>query len=104
MRTFDVVDGEPLRSPNGQSSLAGQDSGPDVWPTPKEPTAVARRFVANSFSYCEVPTLRHWRGGFYQWQRSHWRKVEDRKISAHIYDELEHAKFVNNKGETEPWR
>src|SRR6516165_5039834 len=54
-------------------------------PSPNMPMAVARLFVAERCLDDGVLTLHHWRGGWWQWRRSHWAEVEDREVRSLLY-------------------
>jgi putative DNA primase/helicase len=83
------------------TALTGTET--QVLPPPSEPMAVARKFVAER---CTGPdcalTLRHWRGGWWEWQTAHWAEIEPRAIRAAAYGFTEHA--VHQAGEdVKPW-
>jgi putative DNA primase/helicase len=63
---------------------------------------VARVLSKNMYVHDEGPTLRHWRGGWWQWQSAHWVEVEHRAIAAVAYRFTEHAEYEND-GKTETW-
>jgi putative DNA primase/helicase len=68
-------------------------------PSPREPVAVARAFLANGWTNPEgVLLLRHWRGGFWAWQRSHWREYEPRAVRGLLYDFTEDATYLTAAG------
>lgn len=86
---------------------AEQDNGgAGLVPNPGHPMAVARELLP-AWTYEGLPTLRHWRGTWMRWQRTHWAEVDAAEVRAFAYKELEHAEFeaVTPKGETEmrPW-
>jgi putative DNA primase/helicase len=63
-------------------------------PPPGAPMKVARRFVADRYTHVTGRlVLRHWRGGWWHWQTSHWAEVEDRAILAAAYAHTEHADY-----------
>jgi len=74
-------------------------------PPPSVPMDVARAFAAMEFLHPDgQPTLRHWRGGWWDWQRSRYVEIESRAVRARAYEFTEHARFerTNKKsGETE---
>jgi len=61
--------------------------GPKLWPTitPETPLNTARKLIHCEFSHEGAPTLKFWRGEFYRWSGSHWRKADDTDISARVY-------------------
>lgn len=65
-----------------------------VLPPPAEPMAVARAFVASRYTH-ESGTLllRHWRGGWWSWQRTHWAEVEHGAVREAAYRFTENAQF-----------
>jgi putative DNA primase/helicase len=76
----------------------------NVLPSPSQPMAVARAFVAREH-YTEAGelTLRYWRGAWWRWRRSHWREAEPREIRSELYAFTEHSVYTNDKGNTAPW-
>jgi putative DNA primase/helicase len=64
---------------------------------------VARCFVAG---HCTDDggslTLRHWRGGWWAWQGSHWLEVENRTVRGLLYNFTEHAVYFTDDG-VAPW-
>ncbi len=93
------VDEKPIRRRN-DGPPSGDDL--DLLPSPSVPMAVARAFIENRI--CDgVPTLRHWRGGWWEWQQSHWREIEYRTVRATLYEFTEGAFYANDDGETKPW-
>jgi putative DNA primase/helicase len=70
-----------------------------VLPSPREPVAVARAFLANGWTTPEgVLLLRHWRGGFWSWQKSCWREYEPRAVRGLLYDFTEDATYLTADG------
>jgi hypothetical protein len=67
-------------------------------PPPTAPLAVARAMLADHYTLESVPTLRHWRGGWHEWQGSSWAEVERATLASVAYAYTEHA--VYNKGDT----
>jgi len=49
-----------------------------------------------------TPTLRHWRGGWWRWQQSHWEEVEQRAVRNAAYKFCEHAVY-EKKESIEQW-
>lgn len=74
----------------------------DVLPSPAAPMAVARRFLEEHHTHGDGPTLRHWRGGWWEWKKSHWREVEYRAIRATLYAFTEEACYIED-GEEKSW-
>src|SRR5690348_742968 len=109
---FHVVSDAPQvgRMLENDELYGGNGDGPtfvsasNEWPSPRDPMAVARRLVSDCWSFGTVPTLRCWRRGFYEWQTTHWRQVEDRRVSSRVSQLLEHAVYVDDKGNEVPWR
>ena len=48
------------------------------------------------------PTLRHWRGGWWEWRTSHWVEVEQRAALSAAYEFTEHA-FYEGPKDIVPW-
>jgi putative DNA primase/helicase len=90
----------------------GQRSGRDdvqssgqplrVLPSPFVPMAVARVFVSEHCLRDGLRTLRYWRGGWWQWQSSHWQEIEDRGIRSALYHFAENALYRSGS-KLEPW-
>ena len=78
-----------------------------VLPPPTAPMQVARKLAEERYTHpSEVPILRHWRGGWWQWRTSHWAEVEYRAVRAAAYDFTEHATYLKatKEGpEITPW-
>jgi putative DNA primase/helicase len=64
---------------------------------------VARRFVADRYTQKGCLTLRHWRGGWWEWRGSKWAEVDNRGTRAYLYRFAEHATYLDDKGESKPW-
>ena len=71
-------------------------------PPPSVPMDVAREYVADKLTHPDGVTLRHWRGGWWEWQGSRWQEIEDRAMSARAYHFTEHA-FFEHDGKPMPW-
>jgi putative DNA primase/helicase len=69
------------------------------------PPCAPQRFDGERFKALGdgVSTLRHWRGGWWEWQRSHWREIEHRTVRAALYEFTDQASYENDKGETKGW-
>ena len=64
-----------VRRRNGLPARRGKRAGAGegaLLPPPSVPMAVARVFVAKRCTHEDILTLRHWRGGFWRWETSHW--------------------------------
>jgi putative DNA primase/helicase len=77
-------------------------------PPPTVPMDVARVLARERFTHAsDCPTLRHWRGGWWQWRTSRWDEVDYRATRAEAYRFTERATYMstNSKGEDElkPW-
>lgn len=66
-------------------------------PSPNTPMAVARLFLDDECMHEGSPTLRHWHGGWWQWQRSHWIELEDRAVRSLLYGFTEDAIYWSDK-------
>ncbi|MFD0657189.1 DNA primase family protein [Thermocatellispora tengchongensis] len=71
-------------------------------PAPTDPMAVAR-YLAPAWHEDDALTLRHWRGSWMRWQRTHWRELDAQEVRASLYTLLEHATYIHisKKGERE---
>lgn len=72
-----------------------------VLPPPSAPMNVARELVAERYLHLDVMTLRHWRGGWWEWRGPKWVEVEQRAMSAAAYKFTENALY--GKKTPEPW-
>jgi putative DNA primase/helicase len=67
-------------------------------PPPTEAMKVARVLARECCQLDDgTPTLRHWRGGWWQWRRSHWVELEHRAVRAAAYAFTETAFYVREK-------
>ena len=80
----------------------GNGSAHQLLPAPQVPMAVARMFVAERCTHDGTPTLRYWRGGWWQWQRSRWCEFEDRAVRSLLYAFTECALYDGDKDYL-PW-
>ena len=85
----DALDAEPLR----QDALRI----PQSLPSPSMPMDVARVFVEQACSTDGLLTLRHWRGGWWDWRTSHWVEAEDRAVRSLLYRFTEKAVYPGGK-------
>jgi putative DNA primase/helicase len=70
------------------------NSGERLLPSPSDPLAVAREFIQEHFTPNGVLTLHYWRSGWWEWQTSHWKEIDDRAIRAKLYSYTEHALYI----------
>src|SRR5215204_1861991 len=92
---------EEISSENVSST--GNGIVPMFLPAPNRPMDVARQFTATRYTHTStVPVLRHWRGGWWLWQQSHWTEIERSAARADAYGYTEHALYENGD-ELEPW-
>lgn len=84
-------------------------NAPRELPPPADPMAVAREFVAASYTCADGElALRHWRGGWWSWQTSRWVEIENRAVEGDSYRFTEHAAFWQwserkQTDELKPW-
>jgi putative DNA primase/helicase len=73
-------------------------------PAPSEPMAVART-MQRHWQLDGHFTLRHWRGGWMRWQKTHWVEADDREVRADMYRRTEHAQYLagGKAPESKPW-
>ena len=81
-----------------------EDGGADgeEFPPPSNPMAVARQLLL-AWQHDGQFILRHWRGSWMSWRRSHWAELDDREVRSLAYQRLEHAAYIHitPKGEAE---
>ncbi len=65
-------------------------------PSPGEPMAVARRLVASHYRSGQRLRLHRWRGGWWQWQTTHWSEIDEASVRAQMYALTEHATWVDH--------
>jgi putative DNA primase/helicase len=80
----------------------GGSTGVKLLPPPSQPMQVARAFVAERCNHDGTLTLRHWRGGWWCWRKTHWAEVEDRIIRGLLYHFTENALYIADKAPV-PW-
>jgi putative DNA primase/helicase len=72
-------------------------------PPPTEPMKVARVLDGERYQPADdTPTLRHWRGGWWRWEMTHWAEVEQRAVRAEVYAATEDAFYPDGDG-AKPW-
>lgn len=64
---------------------------------------VARKIIEDHQDPNGELILRHWRGGWMQWQTTHWVEAEDRAVWSWTYQRLEHAEYEDARGDVKPW-
>lgn len=69
---------------------------------PSEPVAVARELAAAKFTVDEMPTLRRWRGGWWQWSGTHWCEVEKLDVEQVAYEFTADAIYID-ADKMKPW-
>ena len=70
------------------------EDGAALLPPPSAPMEVARELVEASYTAREdLLTLRHWRGGWWEWRTARWVEVEQRAMAAAAYRFTEHAVY-----------
>jgi hypothetical protein len=89
------------RQPNNGGGRTDRDDGRQL-PPPSRPMEVARVFVASRMHDGEL-TLRHWRGGWWEWRQSFWQETEDRAVKATLYSFTESAVYVGDDAKQTPW-
>lgn len=80
--------------------LLGADK---AYPSPGDPTSVARRILDDLYRYDGKLTLRHWRGDWYRWTRTHWEIISDDELAAEVWLHLDAQKYESGE-EMKPWR
>jgi len=79
----------------------GWHDGLRVLPAPSAPLAVARELVAGMHTHQSgALLLRHWRGGWWEWQTARWAEIEHRAVRKLVYGFTEHAVHGEKQ---EPW-
>ena len=84
--------------------FGGQDADvPSVLPPPSAPMQVARELVRTRYTVPSgMPTLYHWRGGWWLWHTTRWVEVEQRGMAASAYRFTEHANYWDG-AVVKPW-
>jgi hypothetical protein len=72
-----------------------------LFPPPKQPMPVARQLMG-ARNFRGLPTLKHWRDSWMQWEQAHWVEIEERTVRAVIYERLEEAEYMTPFG-SEAW-
>src|SRR5688572_2237578 len=74
-----------------------------VLSSPARPMAVAREWVASSFTAPDGLTLRFHRGLPYRWNGTHWAEIPTRDLRSLAYAFLEHALYSGEHHKLIPW-
>jgi putative DNA primase/helicase len=77
-------DGNPVDTPGEPVEL----------PPPSMPLEVARTITGLRYQHDDNLTLRHWRGGWQQWQTTHWAETEHRAVRAALYTITGNAVYI----------
>lgn len=93
---------EPSVKPMTDGFSGNEDGGGALLPSPKQPIAVARALLEDSYSHPNGMLLRSWRGGFWRWRSSHWTEIPDATVRSDAYRFTEHASYVIGE-KVEPW-
>jgi putative DNA primase/helicase len=73
-------------------------------PSPFDPMAVARVFVARNYTSADGhQTLKRWRGSWWIWLISYWGEIEREAMENLLYIFTEHACYLNADGVLAPW-
>ncbi len=93
---------EPVAA-NGRAGVVGEATRRQL-PAPGDPMAVARELMTALYTdpTTGAPTLRHWRGGWWRWDRTHWSEREERAVRRDAYEFTEHAWYMGKDG-PETW-
>jgi putative DNA primase/helicase len=59
----------------------------------------AREFVAQSCLRDDVPVLRYWRAGWWEWRQSHWFEIDECEVRSMLYKFTEHARYQSDEGQ-----
>ena len=76
-----------------------QSASAEPWPSPAEPTLVARRLRSTVFEN----GLLSWREEFYIWSGNSWEPYSAATLRARIYQVLGDKSFCGNSGDLRPW-
>jgi hypothetical protein len=90
------LDGDPGTIASGLDgqAMSAAAEGREL-PPPSQPMAVARAFTeAHHTHEFGALLLRHWRGGWWRWQTTHWAEVEHRAVREVAYRFTENAYFI----------
>jgi putative DNA primase/helicase len=95
---------------SGKPEYPDVDDAPevDIWPSPSNPMAVARKLIeVDGFrDAAGVLTIRWHRGAFLLWTGSRWVEIADRAMKTRNYNAVEHAQYwkeTKDGMELVPW-
>lgn len=83
-----------------------EEEKPEILPTPTNPMAVARAILDEFTADDGLLITRRWRGGWMQWERTHWAEIEGTLAEKRLYTRLEHAVYIDqtkNGPEIKKW-
>lgn len=72
-------------------------------PPPTAPVGVALAFVATRWTRGDAFTLLHWRGDFWAWTGTQWRKMSNGEVRAQLYEFTSSAVYGKPNGDLMPW-
>jgi putative DNA primase/helicase len=98
------------RSDEYREAWAGADNERPLYPAPSAPYDVAKKLYGQHRTADGLRTLLSWRGGFMQWETTHWAELDAAHLRSGIYDTLgavDYLQPVKDHGETvfeeRPW-
>jgi putative DNA primase/helicase len=91
------------RSTKKKAEKRAVPDGARVLPAPSQPMAVAREFIEHGRRHDRELTLRHWRGGWWEWRTTRWVELDDRAVRKDAYAFTEHAVYDDPKVGATPW-
>lgn len=71
---------------------------------PVDPMTSARQMVSARYMVGDRGTLKHWRDGFYEWAKTHWREVDRAAVEAAVWCYLDHARRYDKNGNLMPFQ
>lgn len=74
-----------------------------ILPHPTLPRRVAQTFVATRHTPGDALTLLYWRGDFWSWSGSHWKRRDLGEIEAELYEFTGDAFYANRDDEPKQW-
>ena len=83
--------------PAAALDAARNNGSGQMLPAPSKPLHCAREFAGAKYTHeTGITTLRHWRGGAWEWHGSHWAEVERSAVESLAYLFTEHANYIVN--------